>query len=70
MITDGTANCHYLAIKSICGLLRGITSNHNCDFYCLNCFHLYATKEKLKRHERICRQQSLRRQRFLQYKIA
>ena len=29
MITDGTGNWHYLAIKSISGLLRGITSNHN-----------------------------------------
>ena len=39
MITDGTSNWHYLAVKSISGLLRGITSNHNGDFYCLNCFH-------------------------------
>ena len=38
MITDGTGNWYYLAIKSISGLLRGITSNHNGDFYCLNCF--------------------------------
>ena len=27
MITDGTGNWHYLVIKSISGLLRGITSN-------------------------------------------
>ena len=32
MITGGTNNWHYLAIKSISGLLRGITSNHNEDF--------------------------------------
>ena len=29
MITDGTGNWHYLPVKSISGLLRGITSNHN-----------------------------------------
>ena len=29
MITDGTTNWHYLAIKNISELLRGITSNHN-----------------------------------------
>ena len=29
MITDGTGKWHYLDIKSISGLLRGITSNHN-----------------------------------------
>ena len=49
MITDGTTNWHYLAIKNISGLLRGITSNHNGDFYCLNCFHSYRTEGKLKK---------------------
>ena len=55
MITDGTSNWHYLAIKNISGLLRGITSNHNGDFYCLNCFHPYTTEKKLRKHERICK---------------
>ena len=55
MITDGTANWYYLAIKNISGLLRGITSNHNGDFYCLNCFHSYTSKRKLKKHERVCK---------------
>ena len=35
-------------------LLRGITSNHNGDFYCLNCFHSYRTHNKLKKHEKVC----------------
>ena len=35
-------------------LLRGITSNHNEDFYCLNCFHSYRTHNKLKKHEKVC----------------
>ena len=55
MITDGTTNWHYLAIKNISGLLRGITSNHDGDFYCLNCFHAYTTKRKLEKHERVCK---------------
>ena len=55
MITDGTSNWHYLAIKNISGLLRGITSNHNDDFYYLNCLHSYRTKSKLKKHEKICK---------------
>ena len=54
MITDGTDNWHYLAVKSISGLLKGITSNHNGDFYCLSCFHSYTTEKKLRKHERIC----------------
>ena len=54
MITDGTGNWHYLAVKSIPGLLRGIASNHNGDFYCLNWFHPYTTEKKLRKHERIC----------------
>ena len=54
MITDGTNNWHYLAVKSISGLLRRITSNHNGDFYCLNCFHPYTAEKKFRKHERIC----------------
>ena len=38
MITDNE-KWHYLAVKNISGLLRRITSNHDGDFYCLNCFH-------------------------------
>ena len=55
MITNGTSNWHYLAVKSISGLLRRITSNHNDNFYCLNCFHSYTTMNKLKKYEKICR---------------
>ena len=54
MITDETINWHYLALKRISGLLRGITSRHNGDFYCLNCFHSYTTENKLRKHEKIC----------------
>ena len=50
MIADGT-KCHYLAVKSLSALLRGITSNDNEDFYCLNCFHSYSTKEELKKDQ-------------------
>ena len=41
-------------MKSLSALLTGVTSNHNGDFYYLNCFHSYNTKEKLKKHERVC----------------
>ena len=54
MITDGTSNWHYHTVKSISGLLRRITSNHNGDFCCLNCFHPYTTEKNLRTHERIC----------------
>ena len=47
MITDRNTNWHYLAVKRISGLLRGLTSNHNGDFYYLNCFHSYRTNRKL-----------------------
>ena len=52
MVTDGTSNCLCLAVKSISGLLRGITSNHNGEFYYLNCFHAYTTEKKLTKHEK------------------
>ena len=53
MISDGE-NWHYLTVKNLSRLLRGITSNHDGDFYCLNCFHSYRTKSKLETHKKIC----------------
>ena len=44
-------------MKNLSGLLRGITSNHNGDFYYLNCFHSFSTKNRLKKHERVCNDQ-------------
>ena len=37
MISNGK-NWHYLVVKNLSELLRGISSNHNSDYYCLNCF--------------------------------
>ena len=54
MITDDDNRWHYLAVKSLPALFRGITSSNNGDFYCLNCFHSYRTHNKLKKHERVC----------------
>ena len=53
MISNGE-NWHYLAVRSLSRLLRGITSNHNSDYYCLNCFHSYRTENKLNVHQKIC----------------
>ena len=47
MITDGK-KWHYLVVKNLSGLLKGITSTHMKDFYCLNCFHSYRTKKNWK----------------------
>ena len=51
MISDGQ-KWHYLVVKNLSGLLRGITSNHKEDFYCLNCFHSYRTNSKLEAHKK------------------
>ena len=53
MITDGE-KWHYLVVKRLSVLLNLITSNHNGDFYCLNCFPAYTTKNKLEAHKKIC----------------
>ena len=52
MITDGE-KWHYLAVKRLSALLRGITGNNNGDFYCLNCFRAYTTKDRLKKHKSV-----------------
>ena len=53
MITDGE-KWHYLAVKSLSALFRGIKSNHKEDFNCLKCFHSYSTENKLKKQKKIC----------------
>ena len=52
MITDGE-KWHYLAVINLSALLQGNSSNHEGDFYCLNCFNSYTSKNKLKEHEKI-----------------
>ena len=47
MITDGK-KWHYLTVKKLSALLKGITSKHKRDFYCLNCFQSYSKKKNLK----------------------
>ena len=54
LMISNSENWHYLTVKNLSGLLRGITSKHEGDFYCLNCFHLYRTKNKLEAHKKIC----------------
>ena len=54
MITDGE-KWHYLAVKSLPALYKGIImGNNNGDFYCLNCFQSYTTENKLKKHKKVC----------------
>ena len=53
MITNGKKH-HYLAVTNLSLLLEKISSNHDGDVYCLNCFSSYTTKNKLKEHEEIC----------------
>ena len=53
MISNGE-NWHYLVVKNLAGLLKGVKSNHKVDFYCLNCFCAYSTKNKLEAHKKIC----------------
>ena len=41
MIPNGEGS-HYLAVKEVSILLRGMTSKHHVEFYCLNCLHDFA----------------------------
>ena len=59
--SDGIHKWRYIALKSVptdngfnrptrslSRLLRGITSNNNGDFYCLDCLHSFRTDNVLK----------------------
>ena len=52
LMISNDQNWHYLVVKNLPGLLRGITSTHKEDFYCLNCFHCYRTENKLEAHKK------------------
>ena len=52
MITDGK-KWHYLAVKSLSALFRGITSKPDGDFYCSNCFYSYTIENKLEKHKKV-----------------
>ena len=54
MITGGE-KWRYLAVEKLSTLLRGMTSKHEGDFDCLNSFHSYSTKDKLKKHQNVCK---------------
>ena len=41
--------------KKLSALLRGIKSKFHGDFYCLNCLYSSRTKNKLKSHEKVCK---------------
>ena len=36
-------------------LLHGKTPKHKGNFYCLNCLHSFRTENKLKSHEKVCK---------------
>ena len=47
--SEGQQRWHYLAVKKLLALLRGITSKHHGDFHCLKCFHSFAKKINFNR---------------------
>ena len=42
------------SIKTLSRLFSGITSNHDGDFYCLNCLYSFRAENALKKHEKLC----------------
>ena len=57
MIPNGEGR-HYLAVKKLSALLKGIRTKRKGDFYCLNCLYSNRTKNKLEPHKRTCDNQS------------
>ena len=52
--SEGRERWHYLAVKKLSALLRGITPKNNADFYFLNCLHSFRIKNKLESHKKVC----------------
>ena len=54
LMISNEENWHYVVVKSLPGLLKGITSSHNEDFYCLDFFAHILQKINLKNIKKIC----------------
>ena len=83
--SDGVEKWHYLVlksetmlyngklynrpVKSLSRLLKGKSSNHKGDFYCLYCLNSYSTENRLKEHEKICNKKDSCRSRMIIIKI-
>ena len=52
MIPNGE-RWHYIAVKQLPTLLRGIKSKHHRNFCCLNCLYSFRTENKLKSHKEL-----------------
>ena len=46
---------HYFAVQKLSTLSRGITSKYHGDLYCFICLHSLRTGDKLKYHEKPCK---------------
>ena len=55
MNSNGEKQWHYIAVKKLSALLRGITSKHHGGFYYLKCLHSCTTEKKLKSHKKVCK---------------
>ena len=44
-----------LLLNKVSPLLRGVTSKHDENVHCLTCFHACASKNKLEKHYKVCK---------------
>lgn len=54
----GGEKWHYLTVKIMSRSLHSITSNYNDDIYCMNCLLSFRTRNKLKLHENVSKNQN------------
>ena len=45
---------YYITVTRLSALLRGITSTHNGDFYCLDYLHSFEAQNKLESQKNVC----------------
>ena len=47
--------------KKLSASLHGVTLKYKSDFYCLSYLHSYRTENKLKCHEKVCKNNVIRK---------
>ena len=54
MITD-SEKYHYLAVRKLSTLFKGVTSKHDGACFFINCLQPFRTKNKLEKHYNVCK---------------
>lgn len=55
LLIEGGGKKHYVAIKRLSALIRGLSSRHDGDYYCRNCLYSLRTVDTMELYYDVCK---------------